>query len=155
MRIQIIAIGQKMPSWVDQACNDYLKRIPTKLVSLSALAAAARKVGQNTTRIQQAEADGIRGRIQAGDFNIVLDERGKQWSSREWADQLQRWQQDMPGVNLIIGGADGLAPDLIDQADQRIALGRMTLPHALARVVLIEQLYRAWSINSGHPYHRD
>ncbi len=144
-----------MPSWVDQACDDYLKRIPNKLVSLSALAAAPRKSGHNKARIQQSEAESIRGRINAGDFNIVLDERGKQWSSREWADQLQRWQYELSVVNLIIGGADGLAPGMIKQSNQRVSLGRMTLPHALARVVLVEQLYRAWSINNGHPYHRD
>ncbi len=155
MRIQIIAIGLKMPSWVEQACDDYLKRIPNKLVSLSALAAAPRKPGQNKARIQQSEAEKIRNRINAGDFNIVLDERGKQWSSREWADQLQRWQDELSVVNLIIGGADGLALEMVEQSNQRVSLGRMTLPHALARVVLIEQLYRAWSINNGHPYHRD
>ena len=96
----------------------------------------------------------MRERLKPGSLTLALDEHGRQWSTREWAQQLSDWQQEQNQVNFIIGGPDGLAPDLLQQADGKIALGKMTMPHGLVRVVLIEQLYRAWSLLQGHPYHR-
>ena len=155
MNIQIIAVGQKMPAWVDQAYQDYAKRLPRQqAVSLSQIATASRKSGQGVERLQQQEADKIRAKIKPGSLIIALDEHGRQWSTREWAQHFDDWQQDQAQVNFIIGGPDGLAADLLQQANHKIALGKMTMPHGLVRVVLIEQLYRAWSLLQGHPYHR-
>jgi 23S rRNA (pseudouridine1915-N3)-methyltransferase len=155
MKLQIIAVGQKMPAWVDQASNDYLKRLPAKQLTLSCIATAQRKSGLTVARLQQQEAEKIKTKIKTGSLNIALDEHGKQWSTRQWAEQYSDWQRYHPMVNFIIGGPDGLAPEILSMANQTIALGRMTLPHGLARVVLIEQLYRAWSVVEGHPYHRE
>jgi len=155
MKLQIVAVGHKMPAWVDSACSDYLKRFPANYLVLNTVSPAGRKSGQTVQRIQAQEADSIHSRLKAGDYTIALDEHGRQWSSKDWANQLRRWQLEGFRVNLLIGGADGLSPDLLASVDQKVALGRMTLPHALARVVLVEQLYRARSIVEGHPYHRE
>lgn len=145
-----------MPKWVDTAFDEYAKRLPrAQAVTLSCIATAARKSGQTVARNQQQEADKIRQRIKPGSLSIALDEKGRQWSTLEWADQYRQWRLQYPQVNFIIGGPDGLDPDLLKQADQSIALGRMTMPHGLARVVLMEQLYRVWSVVEGHPYHRE
>jgi 23S rRNA (pseudouridine1915-N3)-methyltransferase len=155
MKIQIIAVGQKMPAWVDQASHDYLKRLPSRQLSLSCVATAQRKSGHTIERLQQQESDRIKAKIKPGSLNIALDEHGKQWSTQQWAEQYKDWLLYHPMVNFVIGGPDGLSADILSMADRTIALGRMTLPHGLARVVLIEQLYRAWSVVEGHPYHRE
>ena len=145
-----------MPKWVDDAFDEYAKRMPRgQSVSLSAIATAARKTGKTRQKLQQQEAEKIRSKIKPGSFTIALDENGKQWTTREWAEQFRRWKQQTPQLNFILGGPDGLQPELLQQADQKIALGKMTMPHGLARVVLMEQIYRAWSVVEGHPYHRD
>lgn len=156
MHTQIIAVGQKMPTWVDLAFDEYAKRLPRQQsVLLSCIATASRKSGQTRHRIQQLEAEKILQKIKPGSLIIALDEKGKQWSTLEWADHYRLWLQQYSQLNFLIGGPDGLDPALLKQANQTIALGRMTLPHGLARVVLIEQLYRVWSVVAGHPYHRE
>ncbi len=156
MRLQIISIGQKMPAWVDTACADYQKRLPRQLnIQWSTLSLAKRKAGDSVERLQRQEAEQISRKITPGSYNIALDEAGKHWCSQDWAKQLEFWMQQHPQVNFIIGGPDGLFPELLKSCDARVALGSMTMPHALVRVVLIEQLYRAWSISCGHPYHRE
>jgi len=156
MKVQIIAVGQKMPKWVDLAYDEYAKRLPRQhSVNLQLIPTASRKSGQTIQRIQQQEAEKINHKIKAGSLLIALDEKGKQWSTFEWASQYQLWLQQYSQVNFVIGGPDGLDPELIKQANQTLALGKMTMPHGLARVVLIEQLYRVWSVVEGHPYHRD
>lgn len=145
-----------MPKWVDDAFAEYAKRMPRgQSVELTTIATAARKSGQTRQRLQQQEADKIGGKIKPGSYNLALDEKGKQWTTQEWASHYRRWLQQYPQLNFIIGGPDGLSPELLQQADEKIALGKMTLPHGLARVVLMEQLYRAWSVVEGHPYHRE
>ncbi len=144
-----------MPAWVDEAYTGYAKRLPgQQRVSLSCIATAARKSGSSVQRCQQQEAEKIRQKIKPGSLTITPDEKGKQWATAEWAQQYRNWMQHHPQVNFIIGGPDGLAPELIRDADQTLSLGRLTLPHGLVRVVLIEQLYRAWTVLEGHPYHR-
>lgn len=156
MQLQIISIGQKMPQWVDTACADYQKRLPRELtLQWTTLSLAQRKPKDPVERYKQQEAEQIRQRLKPGSYKLALDERGKQWTSREWSAQLEYWMLEWPKVNLIIGGPDGLSEELLQSCDQRVSLGSMTMPHALVRVVLVEQLYRAWSIYQGHPYHRD
>ncbi len=156
MRIQIIAVGQKMPGWVDQAYQEYAKRLPRQQsVTLSCIATANRKSTSSATQLQQQEADKIKDKIKPGSLTLALDEHGEQWTTAQWAEQYRRWLQLYPQVNFVIGGPDGLAPQIIAQADKTLALGKMTMPHGLARVVLIEQIYRAWSVVEGHPYHRE
>jgi 23S rRNA (pseudouridine1915-N3)-methyltransferase len=156
MQIQLINVAQKFPAWVDQACNDYLKRLPRE-VSLQpvTIPLPTRKSQQSPARQQQRETELIRSKLVPGSLNIALDERGEQWSSSDWSENLQRWMFESPRVNLVIGGPDGLSEDFIKTCQHRVSLGRMTMPHALVKIVLIEQLYRAWTILKGHPYHRE
>ncbi len=156
MGLQIIAVGQKLPAWMAQGFDDYARRFPRgQTVKLSEIPVARRASGQPVERLQAQEAERIRRARQPGSLLIALDERGRQWTSQEWGEQYRRWQQDHPNVDLVLGGPDGLHPELLAEAGLKLSLGRMTLPHGLARVVLIEQLYRAWSLSQGHPYHRE
>ena len=128
------------------ACTDYSKRLPRELPL------------QWTTVVKTkgiSEAQRISRKIRPGSYNLALDEKGKQWTSRDWSRQLKYWMQGYPSVNFIIGGPDGLAGETLQNSHANIALGRITMPHALVRVVLVEQLYRAWCIYEGHPYHRE
>jgi 23S rRNA (pseudouridine1915-N3)-methyltransferase len=145
-----------MPPWVENACADYLKRMPREInIRLTGIALAQRKGGGSVEQLKQQEASRIMKKIPRGSFSIALDERGKQWSSIEWSRQLEYWMREHPVVNFIIGGPDGLADECREACAETLALGTMTMPHALVRVVLIEQLYRAWTLLKGHPYHRE
>ncbi len=156
MGIRILAVGQKLPDWMNRGFEDYARRFPRgQSVELREIALARRAGGQAVERLQRQEADALLRQRQPGSLLIALDERGRQWSSREWGEQYRRWQQESPKVDFLLGGPDGLHPQLRDEAGITLSLGRMTLPHGLARVVLIEQLYRAWSLSQGHPYHRE
>ena len=144
-----------MPAWVDSACADYIKRMPRELpVKVIPIPLAQRKKHELSKRLKQHESMQILKKLAPGSFNIALDEHGRQWSSIEWSQQLGHWMLEYPRVNFIIGGPDGLAEECRLACSQTIALGRMTMPHALVRVLLIEQLYRAWTLLQGHPYHR-
>ena len=156
MQIQIINVAQKQPAWADQGFDEYLRRLPRELTPrLVTLPLASRRAGQKASAAQQRESEAILGKLAPGSFNLALDEHGSCWSSRDWAQNLESWMLEQPRVNLIIGGPDGLTRQCIEACQQRVSLGKMTLPHALVKVVLIEQLYRAWTIIKGHPYHRD
>ena len=156
MQLQIISIGQKMPQWVDTACADYVKRLPRELdIQWTTLPLAQRKARDAVDKFKQQEAEQIKQKIVPGSFNLALDEHGKQWTSQDWAKQLERWMQEYPRVNFIIGGPDGLSRELLQSCNQSVSFGAMTMPHAMVRVVLAEQIYRAWSITKGHPYHRE
>jgi len=156
MQFQIISIGQKMPDWVDSACADYEKRLPREFnIHWTTLPLAQRKARDSVERFRQLEAEQIQKKIVAGSFNLALHENGKAWRSQDWAKHLELWMQDYSRVNFIIGGPDGLSRDFMQSCNQSVSFGNMTMPHALVRIVLIEQLYRAWSITRGHPYHRE
>ena len=156
MQVQLINVAQKLPAWVDMACDDYVKRLPRELtLNQVTLPLAARKGRQSAQKLQQRESELIMARLAPGSLNLALDEGGEQWSSNDWSRNLQRWMFEFPRVNLIIGGPDGLSQQCLESCHHRVSLGRMTMPHALVKVVLLEQLYRAWSILQGHPYHRE
>ena len=156
MQIQLINVAQKMPAWVDMGCADYAKRLPRELglkeLTLPLAKSASR---QSAEQRREREADQILARLPASSHSIALDARGADWTSPQWSAQLERWMHEYSQVNLVIGGPDGLAPRCLDACQQRVSLGRMTMPHALVKLVLLEQLYRAWSILQGHPYHRE
>ncbi len=155
MRITIVAVGQRQPAWTDTAVDDYLTRLPAELkVELKQVKAETRSGNVPLARLLSAEAARIRGAVPNGSGLIALDERGKDWTTQQLADQMQRWRDAAEDVAFAIGGADGLDPGLKRDARMLVRLSSMTLPHALARVVLAEQLYRAWSMLAGHPYHR-
>ena len=156
MQIQLINVAQKMPAWVDAGCADYLKRMPRELgLTLITVPLAASGSRQSATQRREREAESISVKLRPGSLNIALDDKGDDWTSSDWSAQLQRWMAEFSHVNLIIGGPDGLSPQCLKACQRRVSMGRMTMPHALVRLVLLEQLYRAWTIYQGHPYHRE
>ena len=156
MRLLIVAVGQRIPDWAQAAWNDYAKRFPPELkIELKPVKTEARTGGKTTELLMQAERRRIEETIPKGARIVVLDERGLRLSTMALADKLKTWQQSGDDLALVIGGPDGLDPAFRQAAQERIRLSDLTLPHALVRVLLVEQLYRAWSINANHPYHRE
>lgn len=154
MKFTIVTIGHRLPDWANEACEDFLKRFPPDWrVEVKALKAEPRE-GKPVAAIMQAEAARIEAALERGVRRVVLDERGSRLTSVQLAERADIWLHDGRDVAFIIGGADGLDPTLKQSADETLRLSDMTLPHALARVLLIEQLYRAWSLRHNHPYHR-
>ncbi len=155
MKLMIVAVSLRVPDWAQTAWDDYAKRFPPELkVELKAVKTEPR--GSKTVEsIYAAERGRIEAAIPKGSRIVALDERGTALSTVALAGKLKNWQQESDDVALVIGGPDGLDPAFKQAAHERIRLSDLTLPHAFARVLLIEQLYRAWSINAGHPYHRE
>ncbi len=155
MRLVIVAVGQRIPDWAQTAWDDYAKRFPFELkVELKAVKTEPR--GSKTVEtLFAAERARIEAVIPKGCRIVALDERGTTLTTVALAAKLQHWQLESDDVALVIGGPDGLDPAFKQAAHERIRLSDLTLPHAMVRVVLIEQLYRAWSINANHPYHRE
>ncbi|HQR19343.1 MAG TPA: 23S rRNA (pseudouridine(1915)-N(3))-methyltransferase RlmH [Burkholderiaceae bacterium] len=156
MKILILAVGQRQPAWVDAAVNDYLARFPADFkVELRELKAEPRTGrADEAERCRSAESGRLRAAVPAGSQLIALDERGKDWTTQQLAEQLGGWRDGGDSVTFAIGGPDGLDEGFRREARLLLRLSSMTLPHALARVLLAEQLYRAWSILARHPYHR-
>ena len=155
MKLVIVAVGQRVPDWAQTAWDDYAKRFPHELrVELKTVKTEPR--GSKTLEtLHAAERTRIEGAIAKGSRVVALDERGETLTTAALATRLKSWQLESDDVALVIGGPDGLDPAFRKAAHERIRLSDMTLPHAFARVLLIEQLYRAWSINANHPYHRE
>jgi 23S rRNA (pseudouridine1915-N3)-methyltransferase len=156
MRARVIAVGTRMPAWVRSACDEYLKRLAGALpVTLTQIEAATRAAGGDSDRARSAEARRILKAIVAKEHVVVLDERGQELSTRELAAWLKERMRAGDDLAFVIGGADGLSQEVRERGNFCLSLSRLTLPHALARVLLIEQLYRAHGILTNHPYHRD
>ncbi len=155
MRLTLLAVGDKLPAWAEAATADYLKRMPREARVELLTVKPEKRSGQSADSLKQAEAARLLVKLPANARLVALDEHGRQVSTRELADLLARWLGTGQDVCLVIGGADGLAPAILDKAETTLALSRLTLPHALARVLLAEQLYRAVSLLNNHPYHRE
>jgi 23S rRNA (pseudouridine1915-N3)-methyltransferase len=155
VRLVIVAVGQRVPDWAQTAWDDYAKRFPHELkVELKAVKTEPR--GSKTVeQLYAAERKRIEEAIPKGARIVALDERGTSLRTSALAERLKEWQLGGGDVALVIGGPDGLDPEFRQAAHERIRLSDLTLPHAMVRVLLIEQLYRAWSINANHPYHRE
>ena len=155
MRLVIVAVGQRVPDWAQTAWDDYAKRFPHEIkIELKAVKTEPR--GSKTLdTLYAAERARIEAAIPKGARVVVLDERGTSLTTLALAGRLTDWQLGGGDVALVIGGPDGIEPAFRQAAHERIRLSDLTLPHAFARVLLIEQLYRAWSVNASHPYHRE
>jgi 23S rRNA (pseudouridine1915-N3)-methyltransferase len=155
VRLLIVAVGQRVPDWAQTAWDDYAKRFPHELkVELKAIKTEPR--GSKTVeQLMAAERKRIEEAIPKGTRIVALDERGTSLRTTALAERLTEWQLGGGDVALVIGGPDGLDPEFRKAAQERIRLSDLTLPHAMVRVLLIEQLYRAWSVNANHPYHRE
>lgn len=155
MQLVIAAVGHKMPGWIEAGFAEYAKRMPPECrVVLKEIKPADRGGGKTAETVMAVERVRIEAAIPKGSRIIALDERGRDLTTAQLAQQLTQWQQEGRDVTFVIGGADGLDAGFKRSADQLIRLSSLTLPHGMVRVLLAEQLYRAWSITQNHPYHR-
>jgi len=155
VRLLIVAVGQRVPDWAQTAWDDYAKRFPFEIkLELKAVKTEPR-ASKSLETIYAAERARIEAAIPKGCRMVALDERGTTLTTVALAGKLKDWQLSGGDVALVIGGTDGLDPAFRQAAHERIRLSDLTLPHAMVRVLLVEQLYRAWSINANHPYHRE
>ena len=155
MRVSLIAVGTKMPALVSQGVEEYGKRMPREWkLEWREIPLARRGKDANAQQLCAREGEQILKAVPAGDRVIALDVRGKRLSTEQLAEQLKDWQMSGDSYSLLIGGPDGLCPACLERADKRWSLSDLTLPHPLVRILLAEQLYRAWTITVNHPYHR-
>ena len=156
MQLIVSAVGQRMPDWVNVGWKEYARRFPKGLsLDLKEIAMARRTRNANSSHLCQTEGESLLRSVPSGYRIVALDERGKAWSTRELAQKLERWMQEEHGIAFLVGGPDGLSPECRQAAHESWSLSRLTLPHPMVRVLLAEQLYRAWTITTNHPYHRD
>lgn len=155
MHIRLIAIGDRQPAWIDDAVAIYTGRFPPQWRFRVDRIPAARRSGKQTAAAKREESRAILSKIASGERMVLLDERGQQLTSTELASRLSSWQANGSDLCFVIGGPDGVGEECRARADFTWSLSRLTLPHGMARVICAEQLYRAWSLESGHPYHRD
>lgn len=152
MKIRIITISHKAPAWLQEGYQEYAKRIP--YLELVEIEAEKRTENSNIEKIREREATKLLAQCKTGEFIIALDVKGKSWSTEQLANQLKTWLQNGANVNLIIGGPDGLSKQLLSKANLIWSISTLTFPHLFIRLILAEQLYRAYSILQHHPYHR-
>jgi len=156
MKVHLIAVGKKMPEWINSGYAEFSKRMPPELqIDLIEITPSVRNKTTPTEKNIKEEGKRIQSAIPANSRLIVLDEKGKNFSSIALSKKMESWLPMGQDIVLVIGGADGIDPKIKQQADEKWSLSSFTLPHALVRVVVTEQLYRAWSILKGHPYHRE
>lgn len=155
MQISLIAVGTRMPVWVTQGYEEYARRLPPDCsVQLVEIPAGKRSKGADLARITQKEGQQTLAAVPRGARVVAMDVKGRPWSTEELAKEMDGWRHDGRDVALLVGGPEGLAPECLKTAEQSWSLSKMTLPHPLVRIVVAEQLYRAWSILHNHPYHR-
>lgn len=155
MQINLLAVGTRMPAWVDEGYREYARRMPRECsLVLNQIPLAQRSKSQAIERAVNEEGKRMLAALSDRQQVIALDVKGRSWSTEQLAQQLDNWKQDGRDISLLVGGPDGLAAECLQRAEQVWSLSSLTLPHPLVRVLLAEQLYRAWSLNSGHPYHR-
>ena len=156
MRVRLIAVGSRMPKWVREAYEDYITRLGSGLkVSLTEIDPGPRSAGRPPQKAMEVEGQKLLAAVRKDDYVVALDERGTEMTTRELATWLKSRMQDGRDLAFLVGGPDGFAPEVLTRSDFRWSLSRLTFPHALVRVVLAEQLYRAHGVLANHPYHRD
>lgn len=156
MKLWILAVGHKMPAWVNEGFAEYTKRMPREArIELVEIKPEKRDGGKTREQVHDAERKRIEAALPADCVRVVLDEHGQNWSTLELSDNMKGWMGGGRDVAFVIGGADGVHPEVKRQAGRLWSLSRLTLPHGLVRVVLAEQLYRAVTVIQNHPYHRE
>ena len=156
MRVRLIAVGSRMPKWVREAYEDYITRLGSGLkISLVEIESGARSAGRPPAKAMEAEGQKLLAALRKEDYVVALDERGAEMTTRELAAWLKTRMREGRDLAFLIGGPDGFVPEVLARSDFKWSLSRLTFPHALVRVVLAEQLYRAHGVLANHPYHRD
>lgn len=154
MKLKLLAVGTRMPSWVETGFEEYRKRMPAELkLDLIEIPFSSKGKG-SSNQSKETQGQAILKIVNKQDRVIALDVLGKSMSTETLATQLANWQMNGQDICLLIGGPDGLSTDCLERADMKWSLSDLTLPHPLVRILLMEQLYRAWTINKNHPYHR-
>lgn len=155
MQIHLLAVGTRMPDWVTQGYEEFAKRLPPECrLRLVEIPAGKRGKGADLNRLIKEEGERMLAAIPKGARVIALDVQGDAWATAQLAQRLDEWRHDGRDIALLVGGPDGLAPPCLERAAERWSLSKLTFPHPLVRIVIAEQLYRAWSILQNHPYHR-
>jgi len=156
MKIQLIAVGTKMPDWVEKGYQEYARRFPKEL-QLELLEINAGKRGKNADikRILKKEGELTLAAIPKGNKIVTLEVTGKAWTTEQLANEMTGWQREARNISLLIGGPEGLAPECIENSEQRWSLSALTLPHPIVRIIVAESLYRAYTLTINHPYHRE
>ncbi len=155
MKLNLLAVGTKMPSWVKDGYQEYAKRLPRECsLHLYEITPAKRGKSGSAPQWMREEGERLLAAIPANHHVVALDVKGKAWSTEQLSEQLKTWQAEGRDVSLIVGGPDGLTDECLQRADQRWSLSALTLPHPIVRIVMAEQLYRAWTVLQNHPYHR-
>jgi 23S rRNA (pseudouridine1915-N3)-methyltransferase len=154
VKIRLVAVGQRPPGWVVTGFIDYARRLPREMPLELVEIPTAGRGNIPVAQVRAREAQRLLGQVTPTSWVVALDEHGMAWSTLRLAERLDDWRMQGRDVVFLVGGADGLDAACLERADEVVALSAMTLPHALVRVVLAEQLYRAWTVLSGHPYHR-
>lgn len=155
MHIHLIVVGQRVATWVEQGYREFARRLPPEYaLQLVEISAPRRSHNADIGRLLQQEGERMLAAVPRNARVIALDVRGKLWSTEHLTGEIERWGREGRDIALLVGGADGLAPACLACADLSWSLSPLTLPHALVRVVVAEQIYRAWTIMRGHPYHR-
>lgn len=148
-------MGTKMPNWVEAGCEEYLKRLPKEFsVTFKELGLANRSKTASTDAVIKTETEKLFKAVPQGYHTLVLDKGGTSWSTEQLAEQLTKWQMQGQSLAILIGGPDGISREGLQKANTVWSLSDLTLPHPLVRIVLAEQLYRAWSLLNNHPYHK-
>jgi 23S rRNA (pseudouridine1915-N3)-methyltransferase len=155
MRIKLIAVGTKMPAWVSAGYHEYQKRLPAELnLQLIEITPGRRSKGADINRAIEKESRLMLAAVDKGDFVIALDGAGKSWDTLMLSKQLENWQMLGTNICLLVGGPEGLSSECLQAAQQQWSLSALTYPHPLVRIILAEQIYRAWTLLNNHPYHR-
>lgn len=155
MRLRLLTITHKSPSWIQEGYEEYAKRLPASCaLELIEIPAEKRTANADLKRIAEREGEKMLALIKPNHRVIALDVQGKLWSTEQLATELGNWQQDGRHVDLLVGGPEGLAPQCLQKAEQKWSLSPLTFPHILVKLIVAEQVYRAWSILQNHPYHR-
>lgn len=156
MRLRLITVGSRMPAWVEAGYQEYARRMPRELpLELVELPLARRHRNCNPEQLKQQEGDAILQQLSGRDRVVALEVGGRAWSTEQLAERLQAWQMDGRDIALLVGGPDGLSERCVARAELTWSLSTLTLPHPLVRIIVAEQVYRAWTILQGHPYHRE
>lgn len=155
MRIRLLAVGTRMPGWVDEGFADYAKRLSGDIsLELVEITAGKRLKATDLARVKEQEGEALLSALRPQERVIALDVLGRSLATEDLAATLKDWQVDGRPAALLVGGPEGLSKAALDRADEKWSLSRLTLPHPLVRIVVAEQVYRAWSLLKGHPYHR-
>lgn len=155
MRIRLVSVASRMPRWVEEGYQEYAKRLPADLpLELVEIPLATRGKNADVARLMRREGEQMLAAVQPGERIVTLEVTGRPWSTEDLAEQLEGWRLDARNVNLMVGGPEGLAAEVAARSDQRWSLSALTLPHPLVRILLAEQIYRAWTILNRHPYHK-